>query len=91
MHQEKGPAGSVVLFVGRRELGHLHGDAVADVPLAPALQDQLVKDGVLQETQSRPDSRWVTIALETEDDVQQTLTLLRGNYDRAIANRDSHA
>ena len=41
-------SGSVVLRVGQLELGHLHGDAVADVPLVPTLQDQLVKDGVLQ-------------------------------------------
>jgi luciferase-like monooxygenase len=31
----KGQFGSVVLRFGQRELGHLHGDAVADVPLPP--------------------------------------------------------
>ena len=31
----KGGFGAVVLRVGDREIGHLHGDAVADVPLAP--------------------------------------------------------
>jgi hypothetical protein len=46
VYREKGQFGSVVLRVGQRELGHLHGDAVVDVPLPPELQAQLVKDGV---------------------------------------------
>jgi hypothetical protein len=78
VYRARGHVGSVVLRVGRRELGHLHGDAVADVPLAPNLQDQLVKDGVGLER----DSGWVTVPLETEEGVQQALALLRGNYER---------
>jgi RNA polymerase sigma factor (sigma-70 family) len=78
--------GIVVLRVGRRELGHLHGDAVADVPLAPMLHNQRVKDTVERGHQSRQDSGWVSVALETEEDVQQALKLLRGNYQRANAS-----
>jgi hypothetical protein len=33
VHREKGEFGSVVLLVDQCELGHLHGDVVADVPL----------------------------------------------------------
>ncbi len=74
----KGQFGSVVLSVARIELGHLHGDAVADVPVPPELQAQLVKDGVAL----LRDPGWVTIPLETEEGVQQALALLRGNYER---------
>ena len=82
VYRASGRFGSVVLRVGRRELGHLHGDAVADVPLAPRLRDRVVKDGVAPEHQSRHDSGWVTVPLETEEGVQQALALLRGNYER---------
>jgi len=78
VHREQGELGSVVLRVGRRELGHLHGDAVADVPLAPELQDRLVKDGPALERESG----WVTVPLETEQGVRQALALLRANYER---------
>jgi RNA polymerase sigma-70 factor (ECF subfamily) len=81
----KGQFGSVVLRVGRRELGHLHGDAVADVPLALELQDQLVEDRMALEHQRRHDPRWVTVPLETEEGVQQALALLRDNYEREQA------
>ena len=81
----KGHLGSVVLRVGRRELGHLHGDVVADVPLSPEPQDQLVKDGVALEDQQPHESGWIKISLETEEGVQQALALLRANYERELA------
>jgi hypothetical protein len=52
--REQGPVGSVVLRAGRRELGHLHGDAVVDVPLAAERDSDWVtvqlatEDGVQQ-------------------------------------------
>jgi RNA polymerase sigma factor (sigma-70 family) len=82
VHRAKGHLGSVVLRVGQRELGHLHGDAVADVPLAPWMRDQLTKDTTPEGLQPRHDSGWITVPLETEEAVQQALALLRGNYER---------
>jgi Family of unknown function (DUF5519) len=78
-----GEFGSVVFRVGRRELGHLHGDAVADLPLAPELQDHLVEDSVALGQQRPHDPGWVTVPLGTEDGVQRALALLRANYERA--------
>jgi len=81
----RGEFGAVVLRLGARELGHLHGDAVADVPLPPGLVDQLVHGGTA-EYECQHDSGWVAIQLETEEGVQQALALLRGNYERALAS-----
>lgn len=67
VYRAEGQFGSVELRVGRRELGHLHGDAVADVPVVP----------------EAPDEGWVTVGLETEEGVQQALALLRSNYEHA--------
>jgi RNA polymerase sigma-70 factor (ECF subfamily) len=74
----KGPSGSIVFCVGGRELGHLHGDAVADVPLPPELQ----------RWQERG---WASVPLETQEDATQALKLLRGNYERAMADTDVDA
>jgi len=73
----------VVLRLGRRELGHLHGDAVADVPLSPKQRDQNVNAGPALER--RHDPGWVTVPLETEEGVRHALALLRGNYERGQA------
>jgi RNA polymerase sigma factor (sigma-70 family) len=89
VYRSEGHLGSVGLSVGRHELGHLHGDAVADVPLSPELQDQLVTQETSLERQWRVDSGWVRIPLETDKDVQHVLALLRGNYERGQAERGS--
>ncbi len=83
VHRADGHFGSVVLRVGQRELGHLHGDAVADVPLTPKQQDQLVKHGMALE---HHEPGWVTVPLETEEGVQHALALLRANYESAQAS-----
>jgi hypothetical protein len=82
VYRARGAFGSVGRRVGRRVRGHLHGDAVADVPLPARLRDRLVKDGVAVEQR---DSGWVTVPLETEEGVEQALALLRGNYERGQA------
>jgi hypothetical protein len=74
-----------VLRVGRRELGHLHGDVVADVPLPPELQEQLLGHSATPDHQPQHDPGWVTVSLETEEGVQRALALLRANYDRLQA------
>lgn len=81
VYQETGRLGLVVLRVDGYELGHLHSDAVADIPLPSKLQDQAVNDGVAL----KRDSGWVTVPLQTEEGVQQALALLRGNYARRRA------
>jgi RNA polymerase sigma-70 factor (ECF subfamily) len=91
VYREPGQLGAVELRIGKRELGHLHGDAVADVPLEPALQDQLVKDAALPSHQLGRDSGWATIPIETEEGVRKALALLRVNYERATAGTPTDA
>jgi RNA polymerase sigma-70 factor, ECF subfamily len=79
-----GHFGSVVLRVGRRELGHLHGDAVVDVPLPSDLPDRLVPDKALEEQRGH-DPGWMRVPLDGEDAVRQALALLRANYEHEQA------
>lgn len=81
VHRETGEFGSVELRARQRELGHLHGDAVADIPLPSELQDQAVNQGLALEREPG----WVTVPVDTELGVQQALELLRGNYEREKA------
>jgi RNA polymerase sigma-70 factor (ECF subfamily) len=81
VYRATGHFGSIELRVGDHELGHLHGDVVADVPVP----SQLVPDGVARERRLGDDSGWVRIPLETEEDVQQALALLRGTYEHGRA------
>jgi hypothetical protein len=85
---ETGPGrfGSVRFTLGRRELGHLHGDDIADLPLRPDRKAELVAAGQARPHRyTPPDSGWVTIELSTENDAERVVGLMRETYKRASA------
>jgi Luciferase len=83
---ETGPGrfGSVRFTVGRRELGHLHGDRIADLPLRPELAQELISAGKARDHRyTPPGSGWVTIELDTDEDADRVIELMRSSYERA--------
>ena len=80
--------GGIEYRVGSRQLGHVHGDSTADIPLLRALRDELVAEGRARPHRWRPDSGWVTIPLSSKAAVEEAIRLLRFGYDRAIAARE---
>ena len=74
--------GGTEFRLGRRELGHIHGDQVADLPLPRQLRDELISDGRAQVHRWRPNSGWVTIPLTDEQAANDVIELLRGAYER---------
>jgi luciferase-like monooxygenase len=74
--------GGVEFRVGRRELGHLHGDRMADLPFPVRIREQLVAQGRAEPHHILPDSGWVTFRLRTTDDALRAIELFRLNYDR---------
>jgi hypothetical protein len=68
--------------VGRRELGHIHGDRLLDVPFPVRVRDQLVREGRAREHHVLPDSGWVSFSIRGVADVPHAIELLRMNYER---------
>lgn len=79
--------GGVEFRLGRRQLGHLHGDEIADLPLPRTLRDELVAGGRAETHRWRPDSGWVTIRLTSPEAVDETIRQLRAAYERALRAR----
>ena len=75
--------GGVELRLGRRELGHLHGDALADLPFTRRLRDMLVETGRATPHRVLPDSGWVSRRLVSDEDVDEAIELFRLSYERA--------
>ncbi|MEA2211775.1 MAG: hypothetical protein QOF83_1723 [Solirubrobacteraceae bacterium] len=88
VHTERGRFGATAFYLQRRELGHLHGDRIADLPLPRVLRDRLVGADAAREHRWRPDSGWVTIALDSDRAVFEVLALLRANYERGLSASD---
>ena len=74
--------GGVEFRVGRRELGHLHGSRLADLPFPVRVRERLVAEGKAQPHHILPKSGWVSVPIRTDDDVQRVVELFRMNYER---------
>lgn len=74
--------GGVEFRVGSREIGHLHGDRLADLPFPRRVRDELVRSGRAQPHHVLPESGWVSVNIRRPDDVPTVIELFRLNYDR---------
>lgn len=75
--------GGVELRYGRRELGHVHGDALVDLPFQRRLRDMLVETGRAEPHHVLPDSGWVSFRLRDPEDAAEAIELFRLAYERA--------
>jgi hypothetical protein len=71
--------------VGRVELGHLHGDAVAHLPFPRRVRDALIERGEVTPHPMFPDAGWVERRISGPDEVAHVLQLFRMNHDRAMS------
>ena len=74
--------GGTEFRLGRRELGHLHGDGLADLPFPVKIREQLVRDKKAEPHHILPESGWVSYRIRTEAHVAGAIELFRLNYDR---------
>lgn len=74
--------GSVVFRVGEEEIGHLHGDAIADIHLPSKVIKKLLSQGKVLPHHVVPRSDWASYEIREEQDVAKVLELLRMQYDR---------
>jgi hypothetical protein len=74
--------GGTEFRVGHRELGHLHGSRLADLPFPLLVRNELVESGRAEIHHVFPDSGWVTCRLQDPADVARVVALFRMNYER---------
>ena len=74
--------GGVEFRVGRRELGHLHGSRLADLPFPVRVREELVAAGKAARHHVLPQSGWVSYYISDPGDVVQVVALFRLNYER---------
>jgi hypothetical protein len=78
--------------VGRRELGHVHLPSTLDMPLPKPLKAELIERGeAIAHRFTPPDSGWVTMFVETDDDLDRALEILRERHRHAIALQEARA
>ncbi|HYF28309.1 MAG TPA: luciferase family protein [Baekduia sp.] len=81
-----GRRGELAFRLGRRELGHLHGDHAAHFSFPKAVWGELFAAGRITHHPVFPGKEGPAARrIAGEEDVRDVITLLRGNYDRAVA------
>jgi hypothetical protein len=68
--------------LGARELGHLHGDRLADLPFPKRIAAMLVETG-RAEPHRFACGGWVSLPIRAADDVDAAIELFRLSYERA--------
>jgi Family of unknown function (DUF5519) len=53
--------------LGNREIGHVHGDRLMDVPFPKVIRNELVASGAAAPHHALPDSGWVSVYLRAGD------------------------
>jgi Family of unknown function (DUF5519) len=74
-----GRFGSVTFELASREIGHVHGNSHADLPLPKPVRNTLVEEGRALPHHYLPQSGWVTVPLGSG--VDNVLDIFRINYD----------
>jgi hypothetical protein len=81
-----GERGEFSFKVGRREIGHLHGDRVLHIGFPKDVWQELYDAGRVDYHPVFPDRKgWASRGIGSSEDVEDVIAMLRLNYDRAVA------
>ncbi len=79
--------GGVEYRLGTRELGHIHGDHLLDIPFPKKVRDEIVNAGLAEPHHILPETGWVSFYLQEEADIQKAIELLRRSYEIAVRQK----
>ena len=83
--------GGLEFRLGKRELGHIHGDALVDIPFPKAVRNEIVAAGEAEPHHILPNSGWVSLFLRDETDVDRAIALLERSFQLALAHQKTAA
>lgn len=79
--------GGTEYSIGKREIGHIHGDWLVDIPFPTKVRNAVVAEGRAEPHHILPDSGWISFYLREQDDVQKAIDLFRESYELAVRQK----
>ena len=79
--------GGLEYVIGKREIGHIHGDHLVDIPFPKKVRDEIVATGRAQPHHILPETGWVSFYLRQEEDVERAIALLHESFDIAMKQK----
>lgn len=83
--------GGTEFRIGRREIGHVHGDNLVDIPFPLGVRDELVRSAEAEPHHILPKSGWVSVFVRNPDDIERAISLLRKSYEIALKSHSRSA
>ncbi len=72
--------GGTEFRLGKREIGHIHGDHLVDIPFPTKVRDEIIASGDAQPHHILPDSGWISFYLRQPEDIPKAIALLEKSY-----------
>jgi hypothetical protein len=79
--------GGTEYLLDTREIGHVHGDHLVDIPFPSKVRAEIIAAGQAEAHHILPDSGWVSFYLRSAADVGQAIALLERSYQLAERQR----
>jgi hypothetical protein len=73
--------------LGNREIGHIHGDALVDIPFPTKVRQELVAAGRAQPHHVLPESGWISFYIREPGDIERATELLQLSYELAARQK----
>ena len=83
--------GGVEFKLGSREIGHVYGDSLVDIPLPMGVRNALVAAGDADPHHVLPHSGWVSVYLNDAGDVDRAIEILRHSFEIARQQQERRA
>ena len=75
--------GGIEFRLNKREMGHIHGERLVDLPFPMKIRNELVNSGRVSPHHVLPQSGWVSYWINSgEKDVPEVLELFRMRYEQ---------
>jgi Family of unknown function (DUF5519) len=74
--------GGVEFLVNEKEMGHLHGERLADLPFPVEIKKSLVSSGQALPHHIYPESGWVSYWIRNSEDIPAVIHLFKLQYER---------
>jgi len=79
--------GGTEFRIGKRKIGHIHGDSLVDIPFSKKIRDEIVAAKEAEPHHILPETGWVSFYLREEGDVERAIALLKRSYEIALKQK----
>jgi len=77
--------------LGGRELGHVHGDYLVDIPFPTRVRDEVVATGRAEAHHLLSESGWVSFYIREAADEERAIALLCQSFELAVGQRQKRS